>query len=47
MGFRLIEKTNELNIVPTPIATPTRLMRGIELDKYLKPNNIQLVNNPK
>jgi hypothetical protein len=39
-GFRHIEKTKNANIIPTPIATPIKLINGILEAKYLKPNNI-------
>ncbi len=37
-GLRLIEKTKNANIIPTPIATPTKLTIGILEARYLNPN---------
>jgi len=45
LGFRHIEKTKNAKIIPTPIATPIKLINGILEAKYLKPSNI--INNRK
>ena len=39
-GFLLIENTRNANIIPTPIATPTKHIIGILDAKYLNPKRI-------
>ena len=45
IGLRLIDKTKNENIKPTPIATPAKQTIGILEAEYLNPSKI-LVTNP-
>ena len=40
IGLRHVENTRNADIIPTPIATPAKLINGILDAKYLSPNNI-------
>ena len=42
-GLREKATNNKAKIIPTPIATPVRLIRGILEARYLRPNRIMMV----